>query len=126
MKIKYGTNRIVFIFNKIVIKIPNFKYSYENFLTGILANLQEKRFSGLHKDLAKVKYCHRSGLFLIMEKIGELPLYITFELLHIKLDRKYRNDELREFLFSDFKKENWGYVYGRSDTRDFVKIDYGS
>jgi len=124
--VKYteGATRKVFVCNKFVIKIPNFK-EYRLFLFGILANMQEKEWSGRHRDLAKVLYCFPFGLFLIMEKayvIGErMKDNESWLFFSEMIEERYKNDELKEFILSDAKPYNWGYIGDR-----LVKIDYGS
>jgi len=73
-------------------------------------------------DLAKVKYCDRFGLILIMEKAKEFD-YNNLNWLEFKntLEEKYKNDDMKEFMLSDAKPTNWGIINGR-----LVKIDYGN
>jgi len=122
MNIKLGSTRRVFVFRNFVIKIPNTQ-EYKLFLNGILSNLQEKLFSKMNRlDLAKVKYCDRFGLILIMEKAKEFD-YNNLNWLEFKnaLEEKYKNDDMKEFMLSDAKPTNWGIING-----ELVKIDYGS
>lgn len=119
MKIRCGTKRIVFIFNKIVIKLPKIN-RYESFIRGILENIVEGKLSGLHEDLCKVIYCNRFGLFSIMEKANPIPDDIDrFDFLEM-LENKYKNDLCKDILLSDFTPENYGYINDR-----IVKVDYG-
>lgn len=119
MKIELGATRRVFVFNKFVIKIPNTQ-QYDLFLSGILANLQEKLWTGSHPDLAKVHWCGFLGLVLIMEKT--VPLWRDdWEVFTAELEDKYKDDELKDFMLSDCKPSNWGYVGDH-----LVKIDYGN
>jgi len=128
MKIKKGATRIVFVFKRNVVKIPNVN-KYQLFLNGILANLQEKSFSKLgRKDLAKVKYCDRFGLFLIMERVTELDNEnIPIRRWKREMKKIYEDDILEEFMLSDLKPSNWGYIEGFGDVESrFVKFDYGN
>lgn len=94
---------------------------YRLFLHGILSNLQEKKWSGKHFDLAKVLFCDKLGLFLIMQRAEILDnSYNTSIYLQYELERKYKYDELKDFLMSDCKPSNWGYIKCH-----LVKIDYG-
>ena len=120
MKIERGCTRIVFVFKKFVIKIPNLLVQYDHFLYGLLANLQEKNMYGKHKDLAKVFYCNKLGIFLIMEKAEVVSNDIDIGEFCDLLTDKYKDDKLKEFMLSDWKPSNWGYIRGR-----LVKIDYG-
>lgn len=124
MKYAEGVTRKVFIFSKFVVKIPNFK-ELRLFLSGILANLQEKQWSGIHPDLARVLFCSWFGLVLVMEKaevcaerMGEDESWGPFIEM---LEERYKDDEFKEFILSDGKPYNWGYIGNR-----LVKIDYGS
>lgn len=119
--IKHGATRIVFIFNKFVIKIPNIK-EYKLFLNGILANLQEKIFSGTHPDLCPVIFCDRLGLILIMEKaIIFKETAINEKSFCALIKNKYKKDNYKEFMLSDLKSSNWGILNTK-----LVKIDYGN
>ncbi len=118
MKIELGATRRVFIFKKFVIKIPNIQ-QYNLFLHGILANLQENLFSGIHSDLANVIWCDKLGLILIMEK-AKILNNEDWDIVDI-LIKKYEDDEMKEFLLSDFKPSNWGYINNK-----LVKVDYGN
>jgi hypothetical protein len=125
MRIELGVTRRVFIFNKFVVKIPSTK-EYKLFLNGILANLQEKQRSGQHPDLASVLWCDPLGLFLFMEKADAVgyPGWFEDEMwgpFQEMLAEKYKDDDLKEFLLSDPKPSNWGYIGDK-----LVKIDYGN
>ena len=119
-KIERGATRIVFVFKKFAIKIPTFK-QYNLFLNGLLANLQEKTWSGHHPDLAKVHFCGRLGFFLVMERAEVLSSDVDWLKTKETLEKKYKDDDLREFLMSDFKPSNWGFINGQ-----LKNIDYGS
>lgn len=110
------------MFKDFVIKIPNTN-KYRLFLHGILANLQEKRFSKTNRpDLAKVKFCDCFGIVLIMEKAEVLNNENTdLKLFKKTLKSKYKNDKMKSFMLSDLDCSNWGY---RNDM--LVKIDYGN
>ena len=119
-KIERGATRIVFIFKTFVIKIPSFK-QYNLFLHGLLANLQENLWTGQHPDLAKVHFCGKLGFFLVMEKAEVLSNHVDWGETLDGLREKYKDDELSEFMLSDFKPSNWGYVNCM-----LKKIDYGN
>lgn len=118
MNIEKGATRIVFCFKKIVIKIPNIK-EYRLFLNGLLANIEEKLWSPHHKDLAKVKYCDIFGVLLIMEKAEVINNDVDWNEFKLMLTNRYEKDELKEFMLSDCKPSNWGYI-----NEHLVKIDY--
>jgi hypothetical protein len=118
LMIKSGCTRSVLLFKNIALKMPTLK-RYNLFLHGILANLQEKQFSGSHPDLAEVKWCSPLGLILVMERAEAISL--DGHSLYVGLKEKYQDDKMKEFLLSDCKPSNWGYIKDR-----LVKIDYGS
>lgn len=120
MNIKHGATRTVYIFKNVVIKIPTTK-EYRLFLRGLLANIQEGTFSKTHKDLANVLYHNKLGLFLIMERADVISNNIDWKDFENVLIEKYKDDPMKEFLLSDFKPSNWGYV-----KKNLVKIDYGN
>ena len=122
MQIKLGSTRKVFIFKNFVIKIPNIQ-EYRLFLHGILANLQEKTFSCMNRiDLGKVKFCSHFGFILAMEKANVLNYEdIDWNKFEDFLKLKYKDDEMKEFMLSDLKPTNWGYI-----NNQLVRIDYGN
>ena len=120
MKFNHGSTRNVFIFKHFVIKVPTIQ-EYRLFLNGLLANLQEKQWSGHHPDLAKVIFCTKSGLFLIMEKANVISTAVDTASFQAMIERHYQNDDLRAFMISDAKPSNWGYIGVH-----LVKIDYGN
>jgi hypothetical protein len=83
--------------------------------------MQEGKMYGTHKDLAKVKYYNRYGLFLIMDKARVISNKIDWLKFTEYLERKYKNDNMKEFMLSDNKPNNWGYI-----GKHLVKIDYGN
>jgi hypothetical protein len=125
MEIKRGATRIVFVFKKNVIKIPNFK-EYRLFIYGISANIQEKIWSRVGRDdLAKVKFCSPFAMILVMERAQVYNEEELSSLDWIKfaddLQKKYKDDDFSEFMLSDLKPSNWGTIGNR-----LVKIDYGN
>lgn len=122
MKIEHGVTRMVLIFKKYVIKIPTFR-EWRLFLHGLIANINEgDAFKQLKSrdDLAKVYYYNKLGLFLIMERVVVCDNDECCSLLEI-LEEKYKNDEFKKFMMSDYKSSNWG----RRTDGTLVKIDYG-
>jgi hypothetical protein len=121
MMIKTGITRIVFVLETRVVKIPNFFYSWQSFLRGILANISEgqtwrwnsgKYERGKSHLLCPVILTSWGGWILIMRKAETAIFY----------------EDGREFDFSkhiaefpgDDKPSNYGFLEGR-----LVKIDYG-
>lgn len=116
MKITKGTTRIVFMFSKIVIKIPNFTYSHQNFLKGCLANYNERWFCLKFKGLKEFEesvipslFCSAFGLILIQKRAKPLPCHLGAETL-----------DTFKSVCKDIKPNNFGLFRGR-----IVCIDYG-
>lgn len=119
--IKKGTTRIVIILNDLVIKIPNFTYSFQNFINGIAGNYREwqtykwnsgKFERGFSHLLCPVVWNSWLGLIVVMKRAKELTSY-QWEEFHI-------DDHIKHFRGDD-KKDNYGIYDNR-----IVKIDYGS
>ncbi|MFA5239810.1 MAG: hypothetical protein WC476_08920 [Phycisphaerae bacterium] len=118
MYIKNGVTRKVFVFRKIAIKIPTRK-SWRLFLQGLLANMQEKQWSGVHPFLMPVLFALPGGFVIVMPACERV-----FEQKEPKLTwalRKLKNDDYYEFFRSDYKPGNFGIYKGQ-----VVKIDYGN
>lgn len=120
MKIESGITRNCLVFKNIVIKFPTF-ISYKLFLKGLLANLQEKQFSKLEReDLAKVYYGNSLGLVIIMKRANVVDVLCNWGEFKDMIYKKYENDNMKDFMLSDCKPSNWGYI-----NNNLVKIDYG-
>lgn len=114
-----GTTRLVFLLGKYAIKIPNFTYSWQNFLTGCLANCNERTFCKQYKGMleynlvAKTYFSSWFGLINIQERL---------EPLHYEM---YDPDgAVREFfkgICSDIKSSNFGF---RAGSKSLVCLDY--
>lgn len=72
IELRKGATRRVFLLRGVAVKIPMF-CSWESFLNGLLANLQERKFwrEMKHPMLARVLYADFLGLFLVMERADE-------------------------------------------------------
>ena len=120
MKVEQGATRIVFVFKKIVIKIPNFTYNWMCFLNGLIANMREnetwkwnsgKYEQGFSEYLCPVDWCSWGGWFLMMKRAE--PLGWEDE------DKYYITDHIEHFPGDD-KITNYGLLNGK-----VVKFDYG-
>lgn len=118
MKIERGATRIVLVTKSFVIKVPNFS-EWRLFLQGLLDNMSERQWSGYHADFAKVTHSSRIGLWLTMEKADVVSNDVDWDEFKSYLEYKYKDDDLREFILSDCKPSNWGYIGEK-----LVKIDY--
>ena len=116
MKLTRGTTRIVFIFRRFVVKIPNFTYSQQNFLKGCLANYNERWFCRKFKGIEDFEslvipstFCSWFGIILIQKRAATI------------IDKSMLKD-LDSFrkVCDDIKPQNFGMYKGR-----IVCIDYG-
>ena len=112
-----GVTRIVLEFENTVVKIPNFRYCWDHFLRGILANISEhKRWRFCKKDrhlLCPVLWCSWGGWILVMKKARVLTDREFIEHVDIGLYSKAGLD-------GDDTSDNYGWLDNRC-----VKIDYG-
>lgn len=119
MKInKKGITRIVFIFNKIVIKIPNYSYQHSHFLQGCLDNWNERKYTkywknckdcDLYDKIAPTYFCSWFGLFQIQAKCEPKLENLTMS----------EREIYKVLCGTDIKKENFGYLNNK-----LVCIDY--
>jgi len=120
IKLYKGATRTVLVFKQIVIKIPTF-LSWRLFLNGLLANMQEKLFSGVDDCLCPVVYANNFGFVLMMKKASIIPLRVNHSAFCSYLENRYKNNNMKEFILSDLKPSNWGILEGK-----LVKVDYGN
>lgn len=115
-----GSTRFVFMFSKVVVKIPSLK-SWRLFLNGVLANLQERQFSKMNnKNLASIILSDPIGLMVVMERVKEVRHRGLF---FIELQKICCESDLHvDFWMSDCKPENYGY----NNKGKLVKLDFGS
>ena len=115
-----GSTRIVFMFNKVVVKMPTLK-SWRLFLNGLLANLQERQFSKINnKNLARVLFSDPIGLVIVMERLKEVR---HCGLFFVEVQKICCESDLHlDFWLSDCKPENYGY----NNRGQLVKLDFGN
>lgn len=136
MKTDSGCTRIVFIFKTFVVKIPNFRYSWDHFLKGILGNINESRTwkwnsgkyeSGKSHLLCPVIWCSWGGWVLIMKRadtesyerwVRSLPPISNTEDC-VESNKMFYSQWITAGLGGDDKADNYGYLNGQ-----IVKIDY--
>ena len=113
-----GSTRYVFFIWHYAFKIPSL-YSWKNFLLGILANLQEIKFSKCkdYKDkLCPIYFYIVGGLLIVMPKVRTLSENeIDSEILSNFIDDGIIH------LPVENKDSSFGYLNGK-----LVAIDYGS
>jgi len=136
MKInRTGITRIVIELNSVVIKTPNFTYSWQHFLKGLVANIHENQTWKYTKSelLCPVVWSSWGGWVLIMKKADTARLEKEIEMLPYKMmyspearDNwfEYKKGFFNKWIDAGFggddKVDNYGYYQDR-----IVKIDYG-
>lgn len=113
MEIKRGATRTVFLLGGLAFKFPTF-YSWENFLYGLLGNMQETRFSQLGwEQLCPVVFSINFGLLVVMKR--------AMLLTDIEFSNMNYNDFIKVGVPVENKQCSFGWLNGR-----IVAVDYGS
>lgn len=116
MEIKYGTTRTVFLIKNYAIKIPN-HVEWRLFLHGLLANMQEVKFSKTGwPELCPVIFSICGGFLIIMKRAKPLTRE-EFVSLNVE-EWKEKEDYI---VPCENKLDNFGWVDGR-----IVTVDYGN
>lgn len=117
---RQGVTRLVFIFDKFVVKIPNFTCQWNHFLKGIIANIEESKTwqynsgkyeRGLSYLLCPVLWCSWGGWVLVMKRA---------QMLTIKDWGTVTVPEHKKHFPGDDTLSNYGWLNGK-----VVKVDYG-
>lgn len=111
-EIKSGVTRNVLLFKNYAIKFPTFR-SWKLFLCGLLANMQEKEFSGVWVELCPVVFSVPFGFCTIMMR----AVPISEE----EFDSIFENIPEHIVKIAESKSQNYGYLNGK-----LVAVDYGS
>jgi hypothetical protein len=118
MIVRQGCTRIVFVFSKFVIKIPNFIYEHQHFLQGCYANWSERictktffkdKDGEFYNKIAPTKFCLFFGLLSVQVRAIELNRHLTEE------EIEYFKDQM-----SDIKMQNFGYLGDKLVCIDYV------
>ena len=110
-----GCTRIVFIFDKFVIKLPNIVF-YRLFLCGLLANMQEAQFGRSNLEgFCPVLFAFPGGWFLVAKRATEMTVeqFLNF-------DAKAFCERDTYYIPAEHKACSFGYLNGK-----VVAIDYG-
>jgi len=121
MQIKYGGERKVFIFDKIVIKIP---YTWKGWLSNINEIYNWHMYKELKYIMCPIVFHDLLGLFIIMRKANQDDLKKYDNYLNIVKSKHkiiYDNIEYPHPVLNDIHYSNLG-VY----KDNLVKIDYGN
>ena len=112
-----GVTRIVLVFDKFVVKIPNFLTQHNHFLLGCYANWSERKYCRMFKNMPKYYdlvspsyFCSWFGLIQIQARCEEL-------------DRDLTKQEIKKFKSVcnyDIKKENFGYYNNKLVCLDYI------
>lgn len=115
--IKRGSSRIVIFIAGYAFKFPYF-LRYENFLHGLIANMNERKFwkcKEMRKYLCPVRFFLPFGFLIVMPKCRTLS------------DEEFNQEELKKFcdreaykIPAEIKQDSFGYLNGR-----LVAVDYG-
>ena len=115
MQIEKGSTRTVMLTGRRAFKMPRL-CGWENFLTGLLANLQERKFgrSGL-EGFCPVRFSDPFGLLVVMPRCEPLTdaEWCSLDLV------KWRHRETH-FIFGEDKRDGFGTLNG-----EIVTVDYG-
>lgn len=115
MKVLHGTTRVVLLTTKYAFKFPTY-VSWKLFLHGLLANMQENLFSGLHSNLCPVLFYIPGGFLTVMPACTPLT---TEEYESLDFIRFVDQEDME--LPVENKQDSFGWLNGR-----IVAIDYGS
>ena len=126
MKIKYGSTRTVILTDNYAFKLPGFwcgylkRYYWKQFLLGLLANMQEKEFSGMdHPKLCPVKFYIPRGFLVVMPRA--IPVSEeTWE----RMDKSFM-EETNFMLPGEWKRVSFGGILVDGKFR-LVYVDYGN
>ena len=114
---RHGVSRDVFLIGKYAFKFASPRYGYDKFLQGLLANMQETKFSKAHwPELCPVLWSSVGGFLIIMPKLRELSLeeYLKFDYEGFTHTDSY-------VVPVEDKPESFGWLAGK-----VVAIDYGN
>lgn len=105
MRTAAGQTRRVLLVGGWALKVPRARNGWRFFLMGMLANANERRWSGFDARLCPVLWCGPFGLLLCMRRAEPLDA---------------DPPEMPSLPFLDMKRENFGLLEGR-----VVSVDYG-
>lgn len=126
MKInRKGVTRLVIELKNVVIKVPNFTYSWHHFIKGIDGNMEEWKiwvYNGYSEErkpfrdklLCPVLWHSWGGWIVVMKKAKTLS-FDEWEVLD------YDISEHKKYFGGDDSMSNYGFLNGK-----LVKIDYAS
>ena len=121
MQLKYGGERKVFIFNKIIIKIP---YTWKGWLSNINEIYNWHTYKDLKYIMCPILFHDLLGIFIIMRKANQDNLKEYENYLNTVMNKHkviYDNIKYPHPVLNDTHYSNLGVYEGK-----LVKIDYGN
>ncbi len=128
MKITSGASRVVILVGRWAIKLPHLGHGWRRFCLGMVANMDERLWSGFDERLCPVLFCAPLGLFLVMRRVDRV-LHSESEVEEIGVREFFADVPVAQ----DENPDNYGYIGNRlvcvdyapvftpSDTRDYLK-----
>lgn len=122
-KTRYGSTRIVFIFDKFVIKVPYWK-RWDQFLRGLIANLNETMLSRSYPDskyLVPVTWSMKGGWLLVMPRVRDCPSPLVAAFM-VDLFRGGNTEDQEVYevkQYCEYAVDNYGMYKGRPTCRDY-------
>lgn len=110
-----GCTRVVLLVGRYAFKFPNWRYSWRNFLNGLLCNMQEIEFATTKwPELCPIVFSIHGGWLVIMKRA------------RVMTDSEFEGFDATEFIREkhlpvELKADSFGFLDGR-----VVAVDYGS
>jgi len=111
MKLARGASRDVLLTGRWALKFPSLR-SWKGFVMGLLANMQEREWSGYHKRLLPLSFSLPGGWLNVMPQVETRDEPLSKE--------EFRRLFKRARLPVENKADSLGVFYG-----EIVAIDYG-
>ena len=118
MKFFKGATRWVLVSRYLAFKIPSL-HSWRLFLYGLLANMQEKQWSGLSDLLCPVLFSIPGGFLIVMPAVEPVPDSVSLDSLEELICSHQTISDM--VLPIELKRNSFGVLKG-----NLVAIDYGS
>lgn len=123
-QVRQGTHRTALIVGNWVVKIPCL-WNWKMFLQGLLANMQEKSWSGVSEKLCPVAFGVWGGFANVMPYARPVPTadWVVYDRGTFN---KFRRHADGTFLPAEFKHDSVGYLPHPEGGEHLVIVDYGS
>lgn len=115
-RVLHGTTRVVFLTRRYALKFPTY-IEWRLFLHGLLANMQEARWSGISDQLCPVVWSAFGGFLVVMRRAEPLTLDEFFSIT----DDWFYDDKAECVLPVENKQCSFGILDGK-----VVAVDYGN